>query len=117
MRLTVFSVRDQAVERFLPPMYFRSMGEALRTVGDACADPGHQFAQHGEDFWLYRVGEFDDETGKFELEDAPVFVAKCSELGPKPNPMHARLDGSPVKIGRNNGPVVSEDPADEAELI
>lgn len=109
MKLLVASVRDIQVERFLPPMYFRNMGECLRAMGDACADASHQFAQHGEVFWLYRLGEFDDETGLFELEDAPVYVAKCSELAPRPS--------LPAQRRNNNGPVVDEDPADQMEMI
>lgn len=108
MKLLAFAVQDRAVGNFLPPHFFRSEGEMMRAYGEACSDPQHQFARHGEDFWLYRLGEYDDETGVMVLSDAPEFVLKLSALAPA-------MSQAVAKQLRPNGPIVAEDPADELE--
>lgn len=73
MKLLAFSVRDGAVQAFLPPFFVRHVGEAMRSFADAVTDPNHQFAKHVSDFVLYRIGEFDDLSGLFEpLEPARI---------------------------------------------
>lgn len=65
MKLLVFSVLDKAVGAYLQPFYSRSAGEALRSFTDAANDEKSQFARHAEDYVLYKLGEFDDNTGFF----------------------------------------------------
>lgn len=63
MKLKVFSVRDEKVEAFMTPFYGRARGEAMRSFLNAVADEGHQFAKNADDYVLYEIGEFDDQSG------------------------------------------------------
>lgn len=60
-----FAVRDKAVGAFLGPFFVRSKGEAIRSFGDAVNDPKHQFARHLNDYALFQLGSFDDQSGMF----------------------------------------------------
>jgi hypothetical protein len=69
MKLQVFSVFDKAVGAHLQPFFCRSKGDALRSFGDACNDEKHQFFQHGLDYVLVFLGEFDDVSGLFATQE------------------------------------------------
>ena len=63
MRLQIFCIQDEAVGVFHQPMCFRSKGEAVRMFSDATGDEKSQIHEHPQDYVLWHVGEFDDETG------------------------------------------------------
>jgi len=59
----IYSVYDSKSESYTPPFYDHAEGRAIRTFSDCCNDPGHQFGMHPEDYTLFMVGTFDDDTG------------------------------------------------------
>lgn len=77
--LQMFSIFDVKVQAFMTPMFMRSQGEAIRSFGDACADEGHQFAKHAEDFVLYYLGDWEESDGTFELVE-PQAIAKAIQF-------------------------------------
>lgn len=83
MRLYAFSVRDEAVEGFLPPFFARSKGEAIRSFSDAVMQPDHQFARHKDHYILYTLGYFDDVAGVFAPTE-PIRVLSALEVGQSP---------------------------------
>lgn len=62
----MFSVYDEKAKAYLPPFFLHTVGMAHRAFADAVNDPSHMFAKHPEDFYLFRVGEFNDESGVVE---------------------------------------------------
>lgn len=79
MILLAMSVRDQAVESFMPPFFVRHTGEALRSFSDACQDQSHQFSKHASHYVLYAVGSFDDASGLFSPKE-PVRLVSGNEV-------------------------------------
>lgn len=72
MKVLVMAVRDKRTEFFLTPaMYVRAKGEGIRWFMDTLNDPQGAFSKHPEDFDLYVLGEFDDNSGVF-TQDASV---------------------------------------------
>lgn len=63
MKLYGFAVRDVKAEVFTKPAFYRSPGEAVRTVMDECRNPESLLCKHPEDFELFLVCEYDLETG------------------------------------------------------
>jgi hypothetical protein len=78
MKLAVFSVFDKAVGAYLQPFFSRTKGEAVRSFADACNKQDHQFYQHGIDYVLVSLGEFDDNSGLFVTRE-PVRVIGALE--------------------------------------
>lgn len=74
MKLMAFSVYDEAVKAFLPPVFARSHGEMLRSFIDACSSKEHVFVKHPEHYSLFFVGEFDDGSGQFRNETVPSLL-------------------------------------------
>jgi len=76
--MEVYSCRDSKVEAFLPPFYARRRGEALRAFKSAVGSEGHDFSKYKEDYALYFLGTFNDESGVFESM-VPVLVMTALE--------------------------------------
>lgn len=69
MKLKVFSVFDSKAAFFGNPFFDQREASAIRSFGDAVKsnDPMNGFAKHPEDYSLFMLGEFDNETGEFDL--------------------------------------------------
>lgn len=64
MEYIIITVKDNAVEAFQPVSNVRAKGEAIRSFIDAINNPQNkQLHDHPEDFDLYTVGTYDDQTG------------------------------------------------------
>lgn len=80
MMLQIYSVRDNAIQAYLPPFYARARGEAIRMVQGIMQDPNTNFNRHPEQFALYLLGEFDDASGNLIAVENPERVITCLEL-------------------------------------
>ena len=83
MILKVFSVYDSKVEAYMTPFFMHSKGQAIRSFMDTIADSNTQFAKHPEDFTLFLLGDYDDQTGKFVMSATPMSCGTAVELLPK----------------------------------
>jgi len=63
MQKVICSVRDITADVFSAPFTSANTLTATRDFAHACADPNSQLFKNPEDFQLYLVGEFDDDTG------------------------------------------------------
>lgn len=59
----IFAIKDSKAEYFLPPFFMRTNGEAVRAFDDAVNKSGTPLYDHPEDFFLYKIGEFDVYSG------------------------------------------------------
>ena len=78
----IFAVRDVKSDAFGQPFVSKHVGLAVRGLTDAVNDPQKQsdIARHPEDFSLYEIGQYDDQTGTIESYDVPKLVASASSL-------------------------------------
>lgn len=80
MLLNVYSVFDSKVGAYLPPMYFRSKGEAIRAFSSAALKEDHDFHRYAEDYTLFELGQWDDSSAKFVSHSTPVSIGKAIEF-------------------------------------
>jgi len=68
MKLVVCSVRDSATESFDRPMFFVSVGQAIRTFSDEVNRKAEQnmMNMHPDDYDMYELGSYETETGESE---------------------------------------------------
>lgn len=59
----VFAVKDEAVSAFGQPIFVRARGEALRAFQDECANKDSAIHKHPNDYSLWNIGTYDDNTG------------------------------------------------------
>lgn len=71
MKYQVCTIRDAQLSTYSPPFYTKTKGEARRSFRDAVnnTDPNNMLKKHPEDFSLWAVGLWDDETGFFEKNE------------------------------------------------
>lgn len=79
--MKVLTIRDIKAEANMPVFCMRSRGEAIRAFGDACKkNDGSPLSVHPEDYVLFEVGEFDEQTGLIKAYTAPVSVCIGSDF-------------------------------------
>lgn len=80
MKLKIFSVLDSKVKAFGQPFFQRTHGEAERSFTQVVRDPKSSIHPFPEDYDLYFLGEYDDQTGTVEPLDTPQHVVKAVQL-------------------------------------
>lgn len=80
MKTKLFSVRDSKSEAYLPPLNFRSRGEAIRAFSASANDVNHNFNRYAEDFFMFEIGEFDDETGFISVHAQPIALGSAVDF-------------------------------------
>lgn len=73
----VFGVRDAKALAFLQPFFSVSVGAAVRAFSDAVnEDVKSPLGKHPEDYVLYELASFDDNTGEFVCTN-PIKMLGC----------------------------------------
>lgn len=70
MQLTIFSIYDSKAEAYIQPFFAPNAPTGLRMFGDAANDETTMFAKHGEDYTLFELGTFDQNTGETTIHKA-----------------------------------------------
>lgn len=70
MKYLIFVLKDRAADVFGQPMFSTSEGSQVRAFSDEVnrADEKNMLYLHPDDFDLFRVGSFDDQTAVFETQ-------------------------------------------------
>ena len=80
MILKMFSIRDAKGEKYFPPFFKHSHGEAERDFVQTVKDPQTMLSKFPEDFDLYFLGEYDDTKGAMSALDTPQHVMKAVDV-------------------------------------
>lgn len=72
MKMKIIVVRDRVADVYGAPSFVANVGTAVRGFGDEIARPHSEerpnaFNKHPEDFDLFLLGEYDDETASFDV--------------------------------------------------
>lgn len=80
--MTIVTVLDKALGAYSRPMCVPSVGIAVRSFTDEVnrQDSNNEMYKHPEDFVLYGIGEFDEETGVINAYQAPVKLESAEYL-------------------------------------
>ena len=79
MKLCFYSVFDSAVGAYMRPFVMQSDGQAVRQFTDEAVGADNPIASHPEDYSLFRVGMFDDNSGTIIAEE-PTCLARAHEV-------------------------------------
>lgn len=80
MMLKVYSIRDAKAEVFNMPFYKKTHGEAERDFTSLANDDKSSVFNFPEDYDLYYLGEYDDQSGKLVSLDTPQHIVKAVQL-------------------------------------
>jgi len=82
MLLQIVSVKDRAANAFGRPIFVTAIGQAIRSFQDEInrvAD-NNEMNKHPDDFDLWHLGTFNDQTGELEQLLEPVQLAIGKQL-------------------------------------
>lgn len=66
MKLEMLAVKDEALEAYMRPFFAQSVGQAQRMFVDEVNNPQGEMHKHPNDYSLYHLGTWDDETGALQ---------------------------------------------------
>lgn len=79
MILRICAIFDVKAKAYMLPQFFPTVAVARRGVAAAVNDPAAGFLhKNPEDFILYHLGDFNDETGQFTQLPNPDVVLHCA---------------------------------------
>lgn len=67
--VALYTVKDTKAESCVAPFAFRNDAEAIRAFGDSVSKGDTPLSTHAEDFFLYRVGTFNQVSGQILSEE------------------------------------------------
>lgn len=80
MQLKAFSIRDAKSEVFNTPFFQKTHGEAERTFRQLVTNSESMPGKYPEDYDLYYLGEYDDQTGLLASLPTPQHLIKAVQL-------------------------------------
>ncbi|AXL15185.1 nonstructural protein [Microviridae sp.] len=80
--LTIVAVKDRAVDAYNRPFYVPTIGAAIRSFTDEVNRTESEMNAHPEDYDLYDMGTFCDQTGTFLPADGgvPRVISRAQDL-------------------------------------
>lgn len=83
MVLIMCSVRDSALDAFMRPFFVPTTGMAVRSFQDELKNPESPMMKHPEDYALFELGTFDEDTGKCVNLEAPRQLIRGADVKEK----------------------------------
>lgn len=81
MILKYFSVFDKKANLFGPVFSSHTLGSAERSLKESMSNPDSPHGKYPDDFSLYHLFDFDDETGLIvDTHEPPLLVVHASAL-------------------------------------
>jgi len=77
--MKILSVFDSKVQAYSTPFFMRTRAEALRGWQEVVNDPSTAFNKHPEDYTLFELGEFNEDTGAIKPLETPNPIGKAIE--------------------------------------
>jgi hypothetical protein len=99
MNKKLFTILDTKVGAYLAPFILRNKAEAFRGIMECMKQPDHGFAQYPEDYTLFEIGEWDENTGTIIPYEAKISITNLLDLKTAEKPKQTRLV-SVEKTGR-----------------
>jgi hypothetical protein len=75
MILECMAVYDNKARAYLPPFYVSQVDVGIRHIADAVNSADHPFSRNPDDYQLFHLGAFSDDTG------AHAFFQEARQIG------------------------------------
>lgn len=86
-KFKLFSIHDRKLNTWSAPMQFLHSGQAERAVQEIFQDKNSMLAKYPEDYSVFQVGEFDDDSAQLTPFQPPTHLISISSLLPKQPPL------------------------------
>ncbi len=79
MKIGIYTIKDAQAAVFMKPTFFQTEEIAKRTFLQAVMNPNETMGQFPADYTLYKVGQYDDESGTPQPQD-PLRICNGEEI-------------------------------------
>jgi len=76
----MIAVKDAKIGSFARPVCVVNEATAVRAFADAVNDPTTEYHKHPEDYTIWSIGTYDDQTGQFMNSASPTQLALAVAL-------------------------------------
>lgn len=76
----LFTVFDVKARTYCKPFCAENLATAIRAFAHAANDQTTEIGRYPEDFILYHLGAFDDQSAQYQLQQAPIELARAHLL-------------------------------------
>lgn len=83
MKYAVCAVKDRAVNAYNRPIYVPTVGVAIRSFTDEVNRKDSELHNHPEDYDLYELGQWDDETAIYQPLEVPRVITRAQDIAIK----------------------------------
>lgn len=80
MKMVILAVRDSAMDAFMNPFAAPAVGLASRSFSDEVNKSDSPMYGHPEDYDLFELGEFDQQSGRLTSLEAPRQVVRGRDV-------------------------------------
>lgn len=80
MKVKIYSIYDSKAKVWLQPQFLMNKGTAHRAFDATCNDKNSQFYKYAEDFTMFEIGDFDDETCEIKMYEAKESMGTALEF-------------------------------------
>lgn len=103
MKLNAYTIFDVASGTYMRPFFSQADGQAMRGFKDIACDAEHEVGRHPEDYTLFRIGSFNDNTGKMEGDQIEKLMTGLEAIAQDRNPKQQDLiNAMEQEIGTQN---------------
>jgi len=106
MKTVVVALFDKKAKVFKTPFYVPQVEIAVRSLVGAVNGPDRtDLTDFPEDFALYQIATYDDETAKFDCPPQPLFVAEAIQFKKPSVPQLGLINAAETITPRERGNV------------
>lgn len=80
MKHRMFSIKDTKADVYNKPFYLINEKLVERVAADLLRDKSSEISRHPDDFIMFDLGSYDDNTGTFTLNELPTVLFRFSDL-------------------------------------
>lgn len=82
MKKVILCVKDTAARVFGTPFVVQAAAQGVRGLRDEVnsSEAKSDLARHPDDFELYEIGSFDEDSGLIEATPEPILVCRAKDL-------------------------------------
>ena len=78
MKMIICSIHDKASDAYMRPFFCQTKGQAIRMFVDLIDDENTDIARHKEDYALFEVGTWNDNTAEL-MSIEPICLMRAHE--------------------------------------
>ena len=83
MKTKIYTIYDSKAKAYLNPFFQPEDGTAIRIFSDCINSKDHPFAKHPEDYTLFNIGAWADNTAILVMNEAPINLGNGIEYQTK----------------------------------